>query len=98
MSPHVKILILNWNGVHLLKPCLDSVIAIDYSHYSVIVIDNNSNDGSLDMVKENYPNVECMALEQNYGFAGGYNRCFAKLTAITSEFILLLNNDTLFLL
>ncbi len=94
MTPHIKILILNWNGKRLLKPCLDSVTAIDYPNYSVMVIDNGSSDGSLDMVKSNYPNVECMALEQNYGFAGGYNRCFAKLTESTSEFLLLLNNDT----
>jgi len=59
-----------------------------------MVIDNGSSDGSLDMVKRNYPNVECMALEQNYGFAGGYNRCFAKLSENTSELLLLLNNDT----
>ena len=94
MTQHIKILILNWNGKHLLKPCLDSVTHIDYPNYSVMVIDNGSSDGSLDMVKRNYPNVECMALEQNYGFAGGYNRCFAKLSENTSELLLLLNNDT----
>ena len=55
MTPHIKILILNWNGVHLLKPCLDSVIAIEYSNYSVMIIDNDSTDGSLEMIKENYP-------------------------------------------
>ncbi len=94
MTPHIKILILNWNGKRLLKPCLDSVTAIDYHNYSVMVIDNGSLDGSLDMVKRNYPTVECMALEQNYGFAGGYNRCFSRLTENTSEYLLLLNNDT----
>ena len=57
MIPHVKILILNWNGVHLLKTCLDSVTAIDYSNYSVVVIDNDSTDGSLEMVKKYYPNL-----------------------------------------
>ena len=94
MTPHIKILILNWNGVHLLKPCLDSATAIDYPNYSVVVIDNGSSDGSREMVKENYSSVEILALDQNYAFAGGYNRCFAKLTDDTSEFILLLNNDT----
>ena len=94
MTPHIKIIILNWNGVHLLKPCLDSITSIDYPNYSVVVIDNGSSDGSLEIVKENYPSVEILALDQNYGFAGGYNRCFAKLTDDTLEFILLLNNDT----
>ena len=94
MTSHIKILILNWNGVHLLKPCLDTVTAIDYPNFSVMVIDNGSSDGSLEIVKENYPSVEILALDQNYGFAGGYNRCFAQLKDDPSEFILLLNNDT----
>ena len=94
MTPHIKILILNWNGVHLLKPCLDTVTAIDYPNFSVMVIDNGSSDGSLEIVKENYPSVEILALDQNYGFAGGYNRCFAQLKDEPSEFIMLLNNDT----
>ena len=94
MTAHIKILILNWNGKHLLKPCLDSVTAIDYHNFSVMVIDNGSSDGSREMVKGNYRSVEMLALDHNYGFAGGYNRCFAQLKDEPLEFILLLNNDT----
>ena len=94
MIPHVQVLILNWNGKDLLKPCLDSVLAIDYPDYAVLVIDNGSTDGSLDMIKENYSKVEILALDKNYGFAGGYNRCFTQLKKESSEFIMLLNNDT----
>ena len=42
-----------------------------------------------------YSNVECMALDENYGFAGGYNRCFADLTDDASEFIFLKVNIAL---
>ena len=94
MTPHIKILILNWNGIELLKPCLESVLKIDYANYSVLVIDNGSRDNSLEMVKENYTQVECLALDKNYGFSGGYNRSFEHLKNDPSEFILLLNNDT----
>ena len=94
MNPHIKILILNWNGKHLLQPCLNSVTAINYPNYSIMVIDNGSTDGSLDMVKKNYPNVEYMDLDKNYGYSGGYNRCFSKLKKESSAFIMLLNNDT----
>ena len=94
MTPHIKILILNWNGKDLLKHCLDSVIAIDYPNYSVMIIDNGSSDGSLDMVQENYSQMECLALDHNYGFSGGYNRYFTQLKDDPSEFIMLLNNDT----
>ena len=94
MTPHIKILILNWNGKHLLKPCLDSVTAIDYPNYSVMVIDNGSVDDSVKMVNENFPEVDIIELKNNYGFAGGYNRCFTQLRDEYSEFVLLLNSDT----
>ena len=94
MTAHIKILILNWNGKHLLKPCLESVNKIDCSNYSVMVIDNGSTDNSVEMVKEKYPQVDIIELKNNYGFAGGYNRCFTQLRDEYSEFVLLLNNDT----
>ena len=94
MTVHIKILILNWNGKHLLKSCLDSVSAIDYPNYSVMVIDNGSTDNSVKMVKEKFSEVELLELENNNGFAGGYNRCFTRLKDEYSGFILLLNNDT----
>ena len=69
-------------------------MAIDYPNYLVMIIDNGSLDGSLDMVQENYSEVECLTLDQNYGFSGGYNRCFRQLKDDPSEFIMILNNDT----
>jgi len=94
MTAHIKILILNWNGKHLLKSCLHSVNKIDYSNYSVMVIDNGSTDNSVEMVKEKYPQVDIIELKKNYGFSGGYNRCFTQLRDEYSEMVLLLNNDT----
>jgi GT2 family glycosyltransferase len=94
MTAHIKILILNWNGKHLLKPCLDSIKKIDFPNYSVMVIDNGSADDSVKMVNENFPEVDILELKKNYGFAGGYNRCFTRLKDEYSGFILLLNNDT----
>jgi len=94
MTPHIKILILNWNGKHLLKPCLDSVTSIDYPNYSVMVIDNGSVDDSVKIVNKYFPEVDIIELKDNYGFAGGYNQCFTQLKDNNSEFVLLLNNDT----
>ena len=94
MKPHIYILILNWNGKDILKPCLDSVLAIDYVNYTPLVIDNHSLDGSGEMVKNRYPDIEYLQLKQNYGFAGAYNRCFNYLKDKEPEYILLLNNDT----
>ena len=94
MNPHIYILILNWNGKRFLKSCLDSVLAINYPNYTTLVIDNNSSDRSRKMVKEDYPQTEFLQLEQNFGFAGGYNRCFDYLRESEPEYVLLLNNDT----
>ena len=94
MNSHIKILILNWNGKDLLKSCIDSVIAIDYPNFSVMVIDNGSSDGSLDMITDNYSDVEILSLDNNYGFSGGYNQYLKQLKDESSEFIMLLNNDT----
>lgn len=94
MNPHVKILILNWNGKELLKPCLESVLKITYPNFSILVIDNASSDGSLEMVRDNFPKVEILPLEENFGFAGGYNRCFKTLQTDDSVYYLILNNDT----
>ena len=95
MTPSIKVLILNWNGQDLLTSCLDSVMAIDYPNFSIMVIDNGSSDGSLDIITRNYPDVEILSLDKNYGFSGGYNRCFTQLKDDPSEFIMLLNNDTI---
>ena len=94
MTPHVYILILNWNGKTLLKHCLDSVLAIDYSNYTTLVIDNNSIDGSDKMMEKNYSQVEYLQLKKNYGFSRGYNNCFKYLKDKKPEYVLLLNNDT----
>jgi len=94
MNPHVYILILNWNGKSVLEACIDSVLKINYSNYTVLVIDNNSSDGSGNIIKDKYPKIEYLQLGKNYGFAGGYNKSFEYLKDKKTEFILLLNNDT----
>ena len=94
MNPHISILILNWNGKDLIQNCLDSILKINYKNYSVFVIDNNSTDNSIKLIENKYPQVEVIPLNENYGFAGGYNRAFKKLKNYATDFILLLNNDT----
>lgn len=94
MMSHITILILNWNGADLLKKCLESVMEINYSNYSVVVIDNHSSDNSIELIKNNFSKVKIICLDKNYGFAGGYNKCFDQLDKNKTENVLLLNNDT----
>lgn len=86
----VAILIVNWNGKALLTECLDSVFSQTYDNFHVVLVDNGSVDGSVDLVSRNYPQVKIIALTENHGFAGGNNQ---GLPYCTGEFLALVNND-----
>ena len=89
----VAVVILNWNGREMMRKYLPSVMKYSCTgglDCSVIVADNASTDGSLDMLKAEFPEVDTIVLDQNYGFADGYNRALRQVDA---EYYLLLNSD-----
>ncbi|MBD5321642.1 MAG: glycosyltransferase family 2 protein [Bacteroides sp.] len=89
----VAVVILNWNGRKLLESYLGSVVR--YTNPSVgrvIVADNGSTDGSVEYVRNEFPDVEVMAFSENYGFAEGYNRAIAELPS-EYKYCVLLNSD-----
>ncbi|MCX6316096.1 MAG: glycosyltransferase family 2 protein [Bacteroidetes bacterium] len=88
--PKVAIVILNWNGQKFLGQFLPGVIATAGELAEVIVADNHSTDDSLSFLQQEYPSMRVIALDQNYGFAGGYNKA---LQQVESEYYVLLNSD-----
>ena len=91
MSPtKVSIVILNWNGKAMMQQFLPSVVRHSRPAAQVVVADNGSTDGSLEMLRRDFPEVQLLPLDANYGFAEGYNRALARLD---SEYLLLLNSD-----
>ena len=85
-----SVIILNWNGEAMLRRFLPFVIAHTQSDgVEIVVADNGSTDGSLAYLRT-LPEVRMIALEQNYGFAEGYNRAIAQ---VESEYVVLLNSD-----
>ena len=86
----VAIVILNYNGRAHLEAFLPSVIRSLGRGQSLIVADNGSDDDSIAWLKQNHPQVEILALEQNSGFAGGYNNALPQIDA---QYIVLLNSD-----
>ena len=90
MSTAVTILILNWNGEKYLDQFLPSVLATQYDNFHILVADNGSTDGSVQLVKEKFPTVEVLELEQNYGFTTGNNKA---LPHIHTPYYVLLNSD-----
>lgn len=87
----VAVVILNWNGKELMEQFLPSVIEHSPREYSeVIVADNGSTDGSVEMLEQKFPSVGIIRLKENYGFAEGYNRALER---VNSEYTVLLNSD-----
>ena len=85
------IVILNWNGELLLPQFLPSVIKHSQGlDNEVIVVDNASEDNSLEVMKKQFPEVRCIAFDKNFGFAGGYNEALKQIEA---EYYVLLNSD-----
>lgn len=89
-QPSVAIVILNWNGKHYLQQFLPFVLASTYSNLRVIVADNASADDSLHFLQEEFPAVERIVLQKNFGFAKGYNEA---LKAVQADYYVLLNSD-----
>ncbi|MHC4693556.1 MAG: glycosyltransferase family 2 protein, partial [Planctomycetota bacterium] len=91
----VSIIIVNWNTENILYDCLQSVYANRGSlKFEVIVVDNASSDGSVEMVKNNFPDVILIENESNRGFAAANNQ---GMSIAVGEYILLLNSDTVIL-
>lgn len=88
----VSVIIPNYNGKKYLKNCLDAMARQVYRDFEVILVDNGSEDGSVEYLQEYYPWVRLIALPKNTGFCGGVN---AGIRASKSPYVLLLNNDTI---
>jgi GT2 family glycosyltransferase len=87
----ISIVIPNWNGAHHLPVCLASLRAQSHVEHEVIVADNGSADGSLELLARDFPEVRVLPLGTNRGFTGA---CNAGLRAARGEILILLNNDT----
>lgn len=84
------VVIPNYNGSKYLKDCLDSLYQ-GTREADVIVVDNGSTDGSLDLLQKSYPQTPVIALKENTGFSYAVN---VGVRAAKTEYVLLLNNDT----
>jgi GT2 family glycosyltransferase len=91
-EPLVTVVVLNWNGAHLLPDCLDGLAAQDLpeGQAAVWVVDNASTDGSLELLRDRFGWVRVLANPANDGFAGGNN---VALREVATPFVALLNND-----
>jgi len=91
--PKVFIVILNYNGGNFIKKCLASVFKNDYPNFEMVVVDNHSTDGSLEMAKSNFSKADFIRNEENLGFATGSNIGIRFSLERMADYVCLLNND-----
>ncbi len=91
MKKTIAIVILNWNGEKLLSRFLPSVITNSFQEgVEIIVADNGSDDQSIRLLREQFPEVRVLDLTFNFGFARGYNEALRQIPA---DYYILLNSD-----
>lgn len=87
----VTIIIPNYNGKKYMEACMEALERQEDKDWHVILVDNGSTDGSLDFIRERYPDLEIIALQENYGFSRAVNE---GIRAAKTPYVILLNNDT----
>jgi N-acetylglucosaminyl-diphospho-decaprenol L-rhamnosyltransferase len=89
----VSVLITNWNGQKMLEDCLRSLRRKTTSvTYEIVVVDDGSTDGSVEMLRREFPDVLLLQNQQNLGFVRANNR---GVQATRGRYVLLLNSDTI---
>jgi len=94
-SPKVLLIIVNYNGINFIGECLDSIYSQSYKELQVLIVDNNSKDGSVNFIKEIYPQCEILINWSNKGYGDAFNkavRCGLKKYGKVDYFGIL-NND-----
>lgn len=91
MGTRTRIIIPSWNGRDHLVQCLPALTRQTTSDFSIVVVDNGSQDGTVSWLRTTYPDIAIVELSRNHGFAAA---CNAGIRVTTSPLILLLNNDT----
>ena len=93
----VFIIILNFNGREFILQCLDSAKKLRADGYNLetLVVDNVSTDDSVELIKQNYPDLRLLVNKENLGFAEGNNVGIRYALENGADFVLILNPDTI---
>lgn len=94
MNRKVGIVLVNYNGQIFIKDCIDSLLSQTHQNIEILLWDNDSEDNSVEFVKENYPNICLIESRENYGFAKANNLAVKRLLKMGVDYVLLLNVDT----
>ena len=91
--PLVSVVIVNWNRKDDLKECLESVRTQTYKNIEIIVVDNHSTDGSIERIREDFPEVKLVVMPDSfYGACETFNIGFANATG---KYTVVMDNDAM---
>jgi len=94
LNKKIAIILVNWNQYELTKACIISIKNCNYIHYSIILVDNFSHDGSGVRLKKKFPDVIFIKNNENKGFTGANNQALSYVLKQRYDYAMLLNNDT----
>ncbi|HAT39078.1 glycosyltransferase family 2 protein [Polynucleobacter necessarius] len=94
-APLVAIILINWNNYQDTLECIQAIQDSTYKNILIIVVDNNSQNNSVQILKENSKDIQLILSNENTGFTGGNNIGISFATKMNADLILVLNNDTL---
>lgn len=92
--PSVAIIVVNYRGRADTLECLESLRRLTYPSFSVLLVDQDSGDGTPDAVRERFPEVDVVESLENDGFSGANNRAAKRALEKGADYLFLLNNDT----
>jgi len=92
-APLVGVVVLNYNGKDCLPQCLKSLQNLAYQHFFIIVVDNDSTDGSCEAAEREFAQCSFIKLPENIGFAGGMNHGVTEALEKGAQLVWLFNND-----
>lgn len=90
-SPLISIIIPSYNGKHFLDECFKSLQDQTFNSFEIILVDNGSSDGSIELVKNHFSEVKIIANKENVGFA---KACNQGIKLAKGKYVVVLNNDT----
>ncbi|MEO8456427.1 MAG: glycosyltransferase family 2 protein [Chloroflexota bacterium] len=94
--PTVTTVVLNWNGLADTRECLQSLRSTDYPANRIVLVDNGSREDEASVLASEFGDfLEVIRLPENEGFAGGMNAGIRRALELGTDYVLLLNNDTI---
>jgi GT2 family glycosyltransferase len=92
--PPVYIIVLTYRMRDVVRSCIQSLLRLTYSNYKLVIVDNGSNDGTEEMLQDEFPDLPLLQTGSNLGYTGGNNKGIEYAINNGAEYVLIINPDT----